>query len=176
MSDGAEASKDAALGTGSEISWTDTSGDVPKELWTPSSSNSPPIQDDADTMIQSIFATPGLAEHRYIRLVEYSVLRAFVQNSSLLAMDPLISVDEYAISPWTISNPCPAMAPQDLNPTLIQLSTPHHPYLDIVALPSLRDNVLLSAMTDEQEDQLCYEMHNGSFIIWGSQPWNALGM
>ena len=127
-------------------------------------------------MLQSIFATPGLAEHRYISLMEYSTLRAFLQNASLLAMDPFLFENDNAISPWTTSNPCPAFPPHDLSPTLLQLSTPHHPYLDIITPPSLRESILLAVMTDEEEDQLCYELHYGSFTIWGSQPWNALGI
>lgn len=123
-----------------------------------------------------MFTIPGLAEHRYLNLMEYSVLRAFLQNASLLAIDPILFADDYALSPWTTSHPYPAFAPHDLGPTPLQLSMPHHPYLDMIAPPSLRDNILLSVITDEQEDQLCYEMHCDSFTIWGSQPWNALGM
>ncbi|CAF9942153.1 MAG: hypothetical protein ALECFALPRED_009547 [Alectoria fallacina] len=138
--------------------------------------NSPPVQDDVYNAIQAIFANPGLSEHRYISLMEYSVLRAFLQNASLLAIDPILFADDYALSPWTTSNPYPAFAAHDLSPTLLQLSTPHHPYLDMIAPPSLRNNILLSVMTDEQEDQLCYGMHSDSFTIWGSQPWNSLGI
>ncbi|KAF6217692.1 hypothetical protein HO133_006519 [Letharia lupina] len=172
-------SEEAATRSESESLWrdtTDTPSQVLKERWVASSSNSPPFQDDVDKTIQGIFATPGLAEHRYISLMEYSVLRAFFQNANLLAIDPVLLADDYALSPWTTSNPYPGFAPDDLSPTPLQLSTPHHPYLDMITPPSLRDNVLLSVMTDEQEDRLCYEMHRGSFTIWGSQPWNALGM
>ena len=94
----------------------------------------------------------------------------------MLALDPFLLADDYALSPWTTLNPYPAFAPHDLNPTPLQLSTPHHPYLDIIAPRPLRDNILLSAVTDEQEEQLCYDMHSGAFTIWGSQSWNALGM
>ena len=152
------------------------SSHVPKELCAPSSSASPTLQDDVDNKIQSIFTNPGLAEHLYINLIEYSVLRAFVQNAKMLALDAFLLADDYALSPWTTLNPYPAFAPHDLNPTPLQLSTPHHPYLDIIAPRSLRDNILLSNVTDEQEEQLCYEMHGGAFTIWGSQSWNALGM
>ena len=160
----------------SEDSHTDTSSEALSGDWTASSSSPLPIQDDVDLLIQSIFAGPGLAEHRHINLIEYSVLRAFLQNASMLSLDPYLLEDDYAISPWTMSNPCPSLTPRDLYPTLIQLSTQHHPYLDLIAPPSLRESVLLALLTDEQEDQLCHEMHCGSFTIWGSQPWNALGM
>lgn len=174
--DKAETTGETALRAESESPSKMTSKEVWKERSTASSSRSPPNQVDVDQAIRSILTTPGLAEHRYICLMEYSVLRAFLQNASSLALDPMVFADDSALSPWTIWNPGPAFAPHDLSPTLLQLSTPHHPYLDMIAPPSLRDNVLLSVITDEQEDQLCYEMHSNSFTIWGSQPWNALGM
>ncbi|KAL9127324.1 MAG: hypothetical protein Q9175_007757 [Cornicularia normoerica] len=173
-SDIAGFSEEAATWTESENPRTDTSREVLEVLCTTSSSSSPLIEDDVVNTIQSIFATPGLAEHHYISLMEYSVLRAFVQNASLLRIDLFVLANDDALSPWTTSNPYPAFAQHDLTPTPLQLSTPHHPYVDIIAPPSLRDNILLSIMTNEQEDQLCYEMHCGSFTIWGSQPWNAL--
>ena len=166
----------AATATKCENPWTDASISVLKERCRASSSNNPPFKDDVDDLMQPIFAIPGLAEHRFIVLTEYSVLRAFVQNANLLAIDPHLFMDDEALSPWTTSNPYPALMPHDLSPTPLQLSTPHHPYLDMIAPPSLRDNVLLSVMTDEQEEQLCYDMHYGSFTIWGSQPWNGICM
>ena len=169
-------SEKAASRTVIACSGKDASSDIPKYSEVAQSDVSPPLQDVNDNDIQSIFATPGLSEHRYISLMEYSVLRAFVQNAGLLAIDLNLFLDDDALSPWTVSNPYPAVTPHDLNPTPLQLSTPHHPYLDMIALPSLRDNVLLAAMTEEQEDQLCHDMHCGFFTIWGSQPWNALGM
>ena len=152
---------------------TDTSDNTPSITSPPSLANTAPLQDNIDDLIQSIFTIPGLSEHRYISLTEFSVFRAYVQNASLLAISLQILADDDALSPWTTSNPYPALAPFDICPTSLQLSTAHHPYIDIIAPPSLRDNVILSALTQEQEDQLCYDMHVDSFTIWGSQPWNA---
>ena len=165
-------SEEAATRIESPSPGKDASSDIPKQIGVTQPDVPPLLQGVNDT----IFAAPGLSEHRYISLMEYSVLRAFVQNAGLLAIDLNLFLDDDALSPWTISNPYPAVTPHDLNPTPLQLSTPHHPYLDMIALPSLRDNVLLAAMTEEQEDQLCYDMHCGFFTIWGSQPWNAFGM
>lgn len=117
----------------------------------------------------------GLTEHRYLRLVQYSLLRALVENAQLLAIDPVSLADDESLSPWTLANPYPTLAPHDLSPTTIQLRTPHHPYLDMVASPSVRDNILVAMLRDEQEDQLCYDLHIDSFTIWGSQPWNSRG-
>ena len=60
------------------------------------------------------------------------------------------------------------------SPTPIQLCTPHHPYLDVIAIPSMRDNIIIADMNDEQVDQLCEDMHTGAFTVWGSQPWNEM--
>lgn len=133
--------------------------------------------DSADeSLFASFFATPGLSEHQYIRLTQYSLLRALVLNAKFLDLQPEALADDDALSPWTVSNPFPSTVPSDLTPTPIQLCTPHHPYLDIVTPPKLRDAVLLTLMGNELEDQLCYAMHLDSFNIWGSQPWNAFGM
>lgn len=166
----------AATGPESENPWTNASTSVLKERCRTSSGTTPSFKKDVDDIMQPIFAIPGLAEHRFIVLTEYSVLRAFVQNANLLAIDPRVFMDDEALSPWTMSNPYPALMPHDLSPTPLQLSTPHHPYLDMIAPPSLRDNVLLSVMTEEQEEQLCCDMHYGSFTIWGSQPWSRICM
>lgn len=175
-SDIAETSKEVATTKTCQHPQIEFSNGLSGEPLTASSSNSAPLHDNVNDEIQFFLTYPGLSEHRYISLMEYSVLRAFVQNAGLLALDPYLIVDDDALSPWTTSNPYPALMPHDLNPTPLQLSTPHHPYLDMIAPPSLRDNVLLSALTDEQENQLCFDMHSGSFTIWGSQPWSALGM
>ena len=102
------------------------------------------------------------------------MIRAFVQNANMLALGPELFMDDDALSPWTFSNPYPTLAPHTLSPTILQLSTPHHPYLDVIASPSFRDNVLLTLLTEEQEEQLCFEMHRTGFTVWGSQPWNSI--
>ncbi len=129
-----------------------------------------------DDLTQSFGSMPGLFEHRFLRLTQYSLLRALVQNAAFLGLKFLFLMDDEALSPWTWSNPYSASSPHDLSPTTVQLSTPHHPYLDIIALPALRDNVLLACLDEETEEQLCYEVHLGSFTVWGSQPWNAMGI
>ncbi|MCJ1460129.1 hypothetical protein MMC28_010508 [Mycoblastus sanguinarius] len=126
------------------------------------------------SQLQAFFATPGLAEHRFIRLTQYSLARALVQNANMLALAPGLFADDESLSPWTSTNPYPTLAPHTLTPTTLQLSTPHHPYLDILASPSLRDNILLTLLSEEQEEELCYEIHADSFTVWGSQPWNFM--
>ena len=132
--------------------------------------------DSVDLQVAAFFSTPGLCEHRFLCLTQYSLLRGLIENANILAIEPSSLVDDDAVSPWTLANPYPTVPPHDLAPTPVQLCTPHHPWLDIIAPRGLRDNVLLSLMDDNLEDQLCYELHLSSFTIWGSQPWNAMGM
>ena len=120
--------------------------------------------------------TPGLSEHRFIHLTQYSLLRAFVQNADIMVVDLTTFHDEDSLSPWSLTNPYPAIAPHSLTPTLLQLHRPHHPYLDIIAPPTLRDSILLANLSDEDDDELCNGIHTDSFIVWGSQPWNSSGI
>ena len=124
--------------------------------------------------LRAYLALPGLAEHRYLQLPQYSLLRAFVRNAEILGLDPFLFYDDDALSPWTMSNSFSSPGRHTLNPTSTQLSTPHHPYLDVIAIPSLRDNMIVAALSDEQEDEICSDMHQKSFTVWGSQPWNAM--
>lgn len=156
--------------------------DSPANLTSAPRTSEPPDQaaihdvlDSVDRQCRAFFATSGLAEHRFILLTQYSLLRAFVQNANLLALDPKLLANDNALSPWTLSNPYPSNGPHTLSPTALQLSTDHHPYLDLLAPPSLRDSILLASLDDEQEEEICNDIHCGSFTVWGSQPWNSFG-
>ena len=121
----------------------------------------------------------GLAEHRFLRLTQYSHLRAQIQNMTILDLEPSLFADDESVSPWTIFNPFtpkdPAMLSSPLMPTPLQLSTWHHPYVDLLPSPSLRDNIVSASLDDAQEEQLCYDLHLIGFTIWGSQPWDPMG-
>ncbi|MCJ1273495.1 hypothetical protein MMC21_001287 [Puttea exsequens] len=131
--------------------------------------------DMADPLVAKVFATPGLSEHRFIHMTQYSLTRALVLNATILGLDRELLADDDAISPWTVAEPFPAKLENDLAPTAIQLSTPHHPYLDILTPRKLRDNIMLTLLDTSLEDSLCYDMHVGAFTVWGSQPWNSFG-
>ena len=130
--------------------------------------------DYIDARIRHFFSHPGLSEQRFLRLSEYNFLRAFVQNAQILALPADMMKDDDALSPWSIWNPYPAVAPCDLKPTETQLCFPHHPYLDVIASVGLRNNVLLAGMSEEVEERFCCSMHQGGFVVWGEQPWSAM--
>lgn len=68
--------------------------------------------------------------------------------------------------------------PDSLRPTELQLSLPHHPWIDVFPIPRLRDNILMASYSSESmEDELWYDMvemrigrhsiDNPSLIVWG---------
>lgn len=119
----------------------------------------------------------GLVEHRFIHLTQYSVFRAYLSNASLLSLAPQLFLDDDALSPYTLFNPFPATTHPSLHtlrPTDLQLSTFHHPYIDLFASPSFRNNVLSAVIDEEQEDMLCMDLHFNGFTVWVSQPWVRL--
>ncbi|MCJ1380472.1 hypothetical protein MMC17_003577 [Xylographa soralifera] len=129
--------------------------------------------------IQVSLVEIGLSEHRFLRLTQYSSLRAQIQNMAILELQPSLFADDESVSPWTIFNPFtpkdPAMVSCPLMPTPLQLSTWHHPFVDLLPSPSLRDNIVSASFDDAQEEQLCYDLHLIGFTIWGSQPWDPIG-
>lgn len=137
-----------------------------------------PKQDSVGACLHD-FAATGLHEHRFICLAQYSMFRAFTHNASILGLEFALFADDNSVSPLSFSDPpvnIPMGVPHTLKPTSLQLRTSHHPYLDIIASPSLRDNILVANLSDEQDEQLCMDLHaDGSITIWGSQPWSSIG-
>lgn len=75
--------------------------------------------------------------------------------------------------------------PIDLCPTALQRRVQHHPWLDLLPIPKMRDNILCGIQAGElDEDQLCNEIiceildldapSKASLIIWGD-PWSISG-
>jgi hypothetical protein len=70
--------------------------------------------------------------------------------------------------------------PQALRPTKLQFEIVHHPWIDLLPFPEMRDNILRAGNEFEDvEDQLCCDLigyHNRAtertgMIIWGN-PWD----
>lgn len=140
-------------------------------------------------------------DHEFIDLIYYNVFRAFEVNTGslglttkLLQLDILspfntVSLggtilenleDAMAIAP--IPNPTPNLPPA-LQPTQLQLTILHHPYIDLFPSPKLRDNLLrVYGLFDEVE--LCFDImgvcggnpsvFGSGLIIWGD-PWDISG-
>ncbi|KAI0145349.1 hypothetical protein GGR57DRAFT_517239 [Xylariaceae sp. FL1272] len=96
-----------------------------------------------------------------------------------------------SVSPFILAGPdihtgydgerCPA----SLKPTELQLQLHHHPWIDLLPLPQLRDNILSACRYPDtfDEDALCWDMAEMNMdvssdkpclVVWG-QPWDPKG-
>lgn len=132
-----------------------------------------------------------------LTLVQFNVFRALASNTLSLSF-PFSWLSDDALSPYTISTTtsftnstvenCPVASlhppcPPALQPTLLQRTVPHHPWIDLFPFPTLRDNILLQLRDGElDEDELCHDLvevchapsERSGLIIWG-EPWDGRG-
>lgn len=117
-------------------------------------------------------------------LIQLNFTRALMENTRILGLKSDQLHDD-AISPFNTAGPWQDDSlhtlPIDLQPTVIQRSIPHHPWLDLLPVPQMRDNLILAGEFEE-ESQLCLDMKgSGStrsgrsgIIVW-SDPWDPAG-
>ena len=58
-----------------------------------------------------------------------------------------------------------------LRPSVTQLTTGHHPYIDVLPFPTFRERLIKLACSKEpiiDEDELCHDLENDGLICWGS--------
>jgi hypothetical protein len=120
-------------------------------------------------------------------LVKYNATSALRRNAELLGAS-----DEYmqweGLSPFTKEGPVLGLTshqesiswPPNLQPTKLQVSVAHHPWVDAFPWPRVRDNLLQAFEHPEicDEDELCHDIcdyedvdSRPPLIIWGS-PWD----
>ncbi|KAL6863544.1 hypothetical protein J3F83DRAFT_744760 [Trichoderma novae-zelandiae] len=144
-------------------------------------------------------AAPSPSNDHLLCIMQFSVMRAFGTISSIIGLSPAHLLDDDASSPFSshappLTQPSPAAEelqqfafalPQSLAPTPLQTSTPHHPWIDILPCPQMRDNLLrLDSSTSTTRrrhydpDSLCHWMvgldagqKEAGLILWG-EPWD----
>ncbi|KAL4970495.1 bZIP transcription factor [Aspergillus stella-maris] len=125
-----------------------------------------------------------------ISLSRVNLLRAAYENVVAvgMAVDWLCADEAISILTPTSNNSNNALSPAKntsisipscLKPTPLQLSTPHHPWVDIFPFPGMRDN-LIRAGDSLDDDEFCHDItgfwdtrrSNATLLVWGS-PWDA---
>ena len=142
----------------------------------------------ADQAMTSFLRADPCADHR-MKLIQLNTINAFTRNAAALGytFDWLIceAISPFGRYPHKIrlgqeASSIPPM-PSSLAPTKAQMSTTHHPWLDLLPLPRMRDNFLLatSALSAEEEQRLfddILESGGGKrewtgLVVWG-EPWD----
>ncbi|KAF4150977.1 hypothetical protein CNMCM6069_004802 [Aspergillus lentulus] len=93
-----------------------------------------------------------------------NVLRALHTNLEVLGYRPS-DIEDDAQSTFTVERPSrhpdrdiiEAKLPSALRPTVIQRTIPHHPWLDLIPFPCMRDTLIL-AQDFIDDEQLCQDM------------------
>jgi hypothetical protein len=119
-----------------------------------------------------------------LHLIQFNFTKALMENIKVLGLTSEGLHDD-ALSPFNTSGPWQydfeALLPHGLQPTLIQRTMPHHPWLDLLPIPQMRDN-LISLGESFDDTQLCLDMkvhgsvntgHTG-LIVW-KDPWDPTG-
>jgi hypothetical protein len=111
-------------------------------------------------------------------LISLNVTIAVANNATVLGFDRALMCIDEAISPFNLNGPMSPdyNAPVALQPTEVQKSVLHHPWLDIFPFPKFRDNVILAADAELLDDgELCEDIseinwenvERPSLIVWG---------
>lgn len=119
-----------------------------------------------------------------LHLVQFNFTRALMDNARILGLtsdklhdDALSSFN--TCGPWQFD--FERSLPHSLQPTATQRSIEHHPWLDLLPVPQIRET-LIRAGDFVDEEQLCLDMkgsgsaHSGNtgIIVW-KDPWNPAG-
>ncbi|CAG8980977.1 hypothetical protein HYALB_00011086 [Hymenoscyphus albidus] len=123
-------------------------------------------------------------------LSQFNFVKALFANIEVLGLSDE-EMDDEAFSPFNkLRGPYPLEPnltttrflglPTALQPSDLQRSTLHHPWIDLLPMPALRDNILRQHADSFDEAELCHAMrgqapdHNPGLLVW-SDPWDPTG-
>ncbi|KEF60770.1 uncharacterized protein A1O9_02332 [Exophiala aquamarina CBS 119918] len=117
-------------------------------------------------------------------LVKFNIFRALVSNCNDLGIPIHDTLVDESVSPFPNPEHPPIdqlRTPAALWPTDLQKQLEHHPWIDLLPIPMMRDN-LLQAPEGYDEEALCTDLighpNNAStrigMAIWG-EPWDPAG-
>lgn len=121
-------------------------------------------------------------------LSQYNFIRALLANVDVLGLSDEEMSDD-ALSPFnSVAGPARANSsrarlselPAGLRPTEVQRTVLHHPWIDLLPVPAMRDNILRRDLDEFDECELCHSMrgltpdHNTGVLVW-RDPWDPTG-
>jgi hypothetical protein len=119
-------------------------------------------------------------------LAQFNISRALISNAEIFGLTAHYLHDD-ALSPFVVAGPWPSsinlqttLLPPGLRPTALQNIVEHHPWIDLLPIPQLRDNILQRGVDSFDEVALCtaftglgHERGTG-ILVWG-ESWDAGG-
>lgn len=130
---------------------------------------------------------PSLSQFNFLRalLANVEVLNLSSEQMSDEAFSPFNTLDSYEAQPQasgTTSHSLISISqlPAGLQPTCLQRATLHHPWIDLIPIPEMRDNMFRRGLESFDEDQLCHDMRgyipgrNPGILVW-RDPWDSSG-
>ncbi|PYH64974.1 DUF3425 domain-containing protein [Aspergillus vadensis CBS 113365] len=120
----------------------------------PFAANSRSTLQQLEAMVHVEFATGSPQADMRLGITRLNILRALYANVDILGYDPK---DMAADRRYQSTIGREALLPPALQPTEIQRTVPHHPWLDLIPIPRMRDNlILMENLMDDR--QLCRDM------------------
>lgn len=89
-------------------------------------------------------------------LIKFNIFRALCNNALMLGFPIEFTMEDNALSPFTpkseyekyLTSPERILEiPENLRPTALQCEIPHHPWIDLLPVPRMRDNLILAEDT-----------------------------
>ncbi|KAM5370255.1 hypothetical protein ACJZ2D_008658 [Fusarium nematophilum] len=137
------------------------------------------------TYAQSEFINGSPRADMLLNLVQFNTTRALVMNARTLGI-----TSEIMLPDARSQLPCHAVdvaathnsVPLSLKPTYLQLTVSHHPWVDILPLPEIRNNILRRDENSYDKKELCRDLRGfqdaanglGGMIVWGD-AWDPRG-
>ncbi|KAK8054818.1 hypothetical protein PG993_000045 [Apiospora rasikravindrae] len=106
----------------------------------------------AEQALASYSTADPCADHR-LKLIQLNTINGFTRNAAALGFDFDWLICEI-VSPFGLNSQFSTPSePHSLVPTSMQLSTRHHPWLDLFPFPKMRDNLLVATAVLSAEDE-----------------------
>ncbi|KAH6867858.1 hypothetical protein B0T10DRAFT_524088 [Thelonectria olida] len=116
-----------------------------------------------------------------INLIQFNTTRALVMNARLMGVtrEFMTAESRSQLSLESVHAAFHNALPPSLTPTNLQLTVSHHPWIDILPFPEIRDNLLRRDESSYNKMELCRDLRGfqavtnncGGMIVWGD-PWD----
>lgn len=145
------------------------------------------IMQRLETLASSYYRLGSPRTDLLLHIIQFNFSKALIENIRVLGLTSE-DLDDEAISPFNTTGPRQrhklieeSSLPNDLQPTVVQRAILHHPWLDLLPIPSMRGNLIRAGETYDEE-RLCLDMKgHGSMdtgktgiMVW-RDPWDSSG-